>query len=104
MFAPENILKQMKCGLSNDGHVVANEPILLKCGANARKSCVLNQIEIFECFSCNENHERKDYLNSTIDKMVEHVFDLFLKDLFQDLNKNLETMVSLLKGKLMRIF
>ena len=94
MPVPEIILNQMKCGLSNDGHIVT-EPILLKCGANACKICI-NQNEIFKCFSCNE---KKDYLNSTIDKMVVHVFDLFLNDLCQDLHKKFEITFSLLKGK-----
>ena len=44
MPIPGNILKQIKCCLYDDGHIV-NEPVVLKCGANACKKCVSDSID-----------------------------------------------------------
>ena len=98
MPIPENILKQIKCCLHDDGHIV-NEPVLLKCGANACKKCVSDSIEgMLKCYFCNGQHEKKDLLNAPNNKMVESVITLFLDDLFQDLNKKLESTTVLLKS------
>ncbi len=98
MPIPENILKQIKCCLYDDGHIV-NEPVLLKCGANACKKCVSDSIGgKIKCFFCNDQHEKKDLLNAANNKMVESVITLFLDDLFHDLNKKLESKTVLLKG------
>jgi hypothetical protein len=105
MPIPETILNQLKCCLYDDGHIV-HEPILLKCGANACKKCIDDSIDTtLKCFSCNSNHEKNDFLNEPINKMVKSVIDLFSNDLiqyltnlFQDLNKTLESSISLMKG------
>ncbi len=99
MSIPENILKQIKFSLYDDGHIV-NEPVLLKCGANACKKCVSDSIGgMIKCFVCNDQHEKNDWLNAPNNKMVEYVITLFLDDLFQDLNNKLESTTVLLKGK-----
>jgi hypothetical protein len=98
MPIPENILKQIKCCLYDDGHIV-HEPVLFKCGANACKKCVSDSIDDkIKCFFCNDQHKKKDLLNATNNKMVESVITLFLDDLFHDLNKKLESTTVLLKG------
>ena len=74
----ENILNQMICCLNTDGHIVC-EPILLKCGANACKQCVVESTNSsMKCFNCNENHEKNDVSNAPINKMVEYVIQLNL--------------------------
>lgn len=99
MPIPENILNQMICCLNTDGHIV-HEPILLKCGANACKKCVSDaQNSTMKCFNCNESHEKSDAVSSPINKMVEYVVQLNLKDLLQNLKARLEYTVSTLKGK-----
>jgi hypothetical protein len=98
MLIPENILKQINCCLYDDGHIV-NEPVLLKCGANACKKCVSDSSDgMLSCFFCNSQHEKKDLLNASNNKMVESVITLFLNDLFHGLNKKLESTTVLLKG------
>jgi hypothetical protein len=98
MPIPENILNQMICCLNTDGHIV-NEPILLKCGANACKKCVIESTNsAMKCFNCNENHEKNDITNAPINKMVEYVIQLNLNDLFQNLKARLEFTTSTLKG------
>jgi hypothetical protein len=90
MPIPEDILNQIKCCLNDDGHFV-QEPILLKCGANACKKCVLYSTNsILKCYSCNLNHEKNDFINSPINKMVESVINLFSTDLFQYLEEKIE--------------
>jgi hypothetical protein len=99
MPIPENILKQIKCCLYDDGHIV-NEPVLLKCSANACKKCVSDSIDgMIKCFFCNDQHEKNYLLNAPNNNMVEYVVQPFLDELFQDLNKKLESTTVLLKGK-----
>jgi hypothetical protein len=98
MPIPENILKQIKCCLYDDGHIV-NDPVVLKCGANACKKCVSDSIDgKIKCYFCNGQHEKNDLMNAPNNKMVESVITLFLDDLFQDLNKKLESTLVLFKG------
>jgi hypothetical protein len=97
MPIPENILKQIKCCLLDDDHIV-NEPVVLKCGANACKKFVSNSIDgMIKCYFCNSQHEKNDLLNAPNNKIVEYVVQSFLDDLFKDLNNKLESTV-LLKG------
>jgi hypothetical protein len=99
MPIPENILKQIKCCLYDDGHIV-NEPVLLKCGANACKKCVSDSIGgMIKCYFCNDQHEKNDLLNAPNNKMAEYGVQSFLDDLFKDLNNKLESTTVLLKGK-----
>jgi hypothetical protein len=98
MPIPEDILKQMKCCLHDDHHIV-NEPVLLKCGGNACKKCVnYSNYGMIKCFFCDGQHEKNDCLNAPNNKMVESVIKIFLDDLFQDLNKKIESTKELLKG------
>ncbi len=98
MPIPGNILKQIKCCVYDDGHIV-NEPVVLKCGANACKKCVSDSIgKTIKCYFCNSQHEKNDLLNAPNNKMAESVIILFLDDLFKDLNSKLESTTVLLQG------
>ena len=96
MPIPEDILKQMKCCLSDDGHIV-NEPVVLKCGSNACKKCASDLISV-KCFGCNDTHEKKELMNAPINKIVNSFINLFLEDLFLDLKNKLKSTAELLKG------
>jgi hypothetical protein len=98
MPLPEILLNQMRCCLSEDGHII-HEPIVLTCGANACKSCVSNStVAILKCFGCNSTHEKKEFLNAPIIKLIESFILSVLPDLFQDLNAKLKFTSQLLKG------
>jgi hypothetical protein len=104
MPIPEDILKQMKCCLSDDGHIVI-EPIVLKCGSNACKQCANNSNEsMFKCFKCMEYHEINFLLNAPKNKKVESLIHSFLPDLFKDLKNKLNSTAELLKGLLFFFF
>jgi hypothetical protein len=96
MPIPEALLQQMKCCLSGDGHIV-NEPILLKCGANACKKCA-NDITnvLFQCYGCYYKHPKKDLLNAANNKIVETLINSSLNDLFQYLEANIESLKGIL--------
>ena len=84
MPIPGGLLKEMKCCLSNDGHIIF-EPILISCGGNACKQCVSESEDgNLNCFNCNDKHERKVLLNSPNNKIVETLVKSFLNDLFTD--------------------
>ncbi len=98
MPIPEKVLNQMRCCLSADGHII-HEPIVLTCGANACKSCVSNSTDArIKCFGCNRTHEKKEFLNAPIIKLIESFIMSVLPDLFQDLNAKLKLTAELLKG------
>ena len=98
MTIPETLLKQMRCCLYDDEHIV-HEPIVLKCGLNACKKCVDNSaISTLKCFGCNGTHEKNDLINAPISKFKESFIKSFLPNLFQDLNAKLKSICDLLKG------
>jgi hypothetical protein len=98
MSIPEDMLKQMRCCLSDDGHIV-QEPIVLKCGLTACKICVDDSVTaILYCFGCNGTHEKKDFIDAPIIKFIESFIKSSLPDLFQDLNNKLKSTCDLLKG------
>jgi hypothetical protein len=99
MPIPEIYLNQIKCCLNNDGHIV-NEPILLNCGANACKKCVIDSTDdILRCFNCNYSHDKNDLLNAPINKLAESVIHVHSNDLVQYLNESLESNILFIKSK-----
>ena len=98
MSIPEDMLKQMRCCLSDDGHIV-HEPIALKCGLYACKKCIDNSVvSTLKCLGCNGTHEKNDFINAEISKLVESIIKSFLPDLFQYLNEKMIYTCDLLKG------
>jgi hypothetical protein len=112
----KDLLKQLSCCLSDDGHIV-QEPILIKCGANACKKCVEISSHLsvnyeihswdyrttsmnpsFFCFSCQLEHQKNYLSNTTSNKIVETLIHSFLGDLFIDLKSKQESTTRLLKG------
>ena len=98
MAIRETILKQMRCCLSDDGHIV-HEPIALNCGLYACKKCIDNSVvSTLKCLGCNGTHEKYDFINAPISKCIEPFIQSFLPDLFQDLNEKLKSTCDLFKG------
>jgi hypothetical protein len=87
---PKIILNQLKCCLFDDGHIV-NEPIILRCGANACKKCIIDSFDTkLKCFSCKNNHKKIDFLNKPINKLVNSVIEMYSNDIIQYLSKLLQ--------------
>ena len=83
MPIPETILNQIKCCAFNDGHI-ANEPVLVKCGANACKECIKSaEGEVINCYYCNDIHETKDSINSPINILSKSMMEYYLNDLLE---------------------
>jgi hypothetical protein len=87
MPIPKIILNQLKCCLFDDGHIVY-EPIILRCGANACKKCIIDSYDTtLKCFGCKNNHEKIDFLNKPINKLVNSVIEVYSNDIIQYLSK-----------------
>jgi hypothetical protein len=98
MSIPENILKELKCCLKKDSHF-AYEPVVLKCGSNACKNCIIEaKDDKLRCFSCGDDHKKSEYLDFKINKVAKSVIKSFLNDLIQDLNAKLAATEQFLKG------
>ena len=85
----QSLLNDLTCclGKNEHGHII-NEPLLLKCGCNACKSCAYDvTCTTFKCHKCNVIHERKDLLSSTRNKIAETVISTSLNGLFEYLEK-----------------
>jgi hypothetical protein len=95
----EEMLKGLKCCLSEDGHFIY-EPITLKCGANACRKCIQEDSERnkIKCYNCKDFHDKQDYWNSGVNVLVKNVINLFLNDLIQDLEDKLRLTEQELKG------
>jgi hypothetical protein len=95
MPIPEDVLKQIKCCLNEDGHIV-HEPVLLKCGYNACKKCCSDLVvSTVKCFSCHNSHDKNELLNAPYNKAIDLIIKKNLNDLFQDLNLKQESIKGL---------
>jgi hypothetical protein len=99
MPIPEAILDQIKCCLSNDGHIV-HEPILLNCGANCCKNCIRQSRNyMIPCFGCNGHHEKiLTLLNAPINKIVETIIHSSLDDLIEHLDVKIQNATAFMTG------
>ena len=99
MPIPDNILKQLKCCLNNDGHIVI-EPLLIPCGGNACKSCVKDLKETNACYSCNGRHSINDLANATTNKIVVALLEDYTIELFDHILPKVTTVTNDLKSKI----
>ena len=96
---PEEIKKQIKCSLKSDNHIV-HEPILLKCGFNACKKCILECIKpTIYCFSCKNKHVKKELNDAPVNKIIESIISLYLISLTKEINMNLASKEEIFKSK-----
>ena len=98
MSIPENVLKQVSCSLSDDGHIVY-EPILLKCGDNACKKCIFESADLFNCQICHREHEKKDYIAAPTNKAIDIIIEMYYDKINQNLNSKLKSAKEALNGK-----
>jgi hypothetical protein len=101
MSLPEAILTQIKCCLSNDGHIII-DPVLLRCKGNACKECVSDsKEEVITCYSCSGKHEKINLLNSTENTLAETLVKTFIDDLFEYTEKRIKKITETLKGEIL---
>jgi hypothetical protein len=99
MSISDSILNQIKCCLNNEIFHIVNDPVVLKCGANACKACINASTDtMIRCFGCNGEHTKVDSLNMPKNILVESVIRFFLNDLLIDLNDSIDNITGLLKG------
>jgi hypothetical protein len=92
---PDYILKDIKCCLNEDQHILL-EPVLLKCGGNACKGCISDSSTAsVKCLKCNTTHDKNDFIEN---KSFESVIRFFLKDLSNNLDDEIKSMKDLLTG------
>ena len=92
------ILIEMKCCFANDGHFV-HDPILVTCGANACRNCINNATEsMVRCFNCNNRHRRNSLLDAPINNTVKSIIQVYLQELFQNLEETFEARLKELQG------
>ena len=83
MSLPDYVLKQIKCCLSQDEHILV-EPVILKCGGNSCKECIKN--DRFECLNCNMKHDINDFVEC---KSTESLIRFVMSDLSQSLDEEI---------------
>jgi hypothetical protein len=94
-----DILKELKCCLNSDGHIVC-KPVLLKCGGNACKNCVNSFDEIKNnCCYCNSKHSRIDLNNSPDNKIAQLLKEKYLEELFDILESKIVKITNDIKGE-----
>ena len=105
MPIPESILPLIKCCICNDGHMAIDEPIMLKCGGNACKPCIIKSKDAsLKCFKCSGEHQKGELLNSPKNEIVESIVKLYFNDIKTDLNSKIEVKRQMLTGKNKIIF
>lgn len=95
MDLTECLEKQMKCCLSDDGHI-AVEPISVTCGGNACKQCIIDlQTTQAKCYKCGEYHEKENLdkmpLNEAMKLLIEKTF---LKELTVKLKSKVDEVIA----------
>ena len=78
MPLPGALLNQIKCCLSNDGHILI-EPVVLKCTGSACKECISDsEEEVIYCYACNGKHQKNDLLNATVNTVAKILVENFI--------------------------
>ena len=98
MSIPEYILKQIKCCLSLDEHII-REPVSLECGGNACKECIASYR--FECQHCSMKHNINDFSEC---KSTESLILYVMSDLCQSLEEEICSIKVLLTGYALFVF
>ena len=99
MSIPEAVLNQIKCCLSNDGHIII-DPVILRCKGNACKECVVDsKEEVISCYSCNRVHDKKDLLNSAEITRTETLVQSLIGELFEYTEKRIKKINENLNSK-----
>jgi hypothetical protein len=94
----EALLSQIRCCLSNDGHIV-QIPILMKCGSNCCKKCILgSNDEMIKCYNCSDKHKKGNLVDLPINRIVEVIISSCINDLYDALKKDIETVTLSLEG------
>jgi hypothetical protein len=98
MSIPEDILKQIKCCISNPHHYV-DQPIMLNCcSSNACKTCIKNLSDAsFKCI-CGKVNKKGDYIAAATNKAVEMLKAVFILPLLKELDEKLLLAESALTG------
>jgi hypothetical protein len=97
MSLPDYVLKEIKCCLNEDQHILL-DPVLLKCGGNACKECINDPSKTsVACFKCKSSHLKNDFTDC---KVAESLIRYVLKDL----SKNLDDEIKLIKDHLKGLF
>ena len=98
MPLPDYVLKQIKCCLSQDEHIIV-EPAKLKCGGNACKECIKSYH--FKCENCSIKHDKDDFVEC---KSTESLIRFVMSDLSQSLDEKLCSIKSLSTGYILFVF
>jgi hypothetical protein len=91
MSIPLNILKILKCCLSNDNHIVS-DAVLLQCGGNACKSCC-SFITPIKCLFCLEEHVHDEVIYQK-NPQIEELLNNYLSELITSLKHQLNDAVN----------
>lgn len=91
MTIPLNILKMLKCCLSNDNHIV-NNAVLLQCGGNACKSCCSFDSPV-KCLFCGGEHA-KGGIKYQKNPQIEEILNNYLSELMISLKQQLNDTVN----------
>jgi hypothetical protein len=99
MPIPQELLNQLKCCLSDDGHISV-DAVVFECGGNACKICVSELLfESNKCYSCDQIHEKKDLIKSPSNTLAKTLIKLNLNELFEYLDDKFREVNECLKGK-----
>ena len=99
MPLPGALLNQIKCCLSNDGHILI-EPVVLKCTGSACKECISDsEEEVIYCYACNGKHQKNDLLNATGNIIAKALVENFMGDLYEYTEKRIESITENFKSK-----
>lgn len=96
---PSELMTMIKCCLNSDGHFV-KEAILLPCGSNACKQCILDlkQRDV-QCHACKQSHKLDELKrlpnNPTIGILIEKVF---LNDLIKSMKNSFGEILEQING------
>lgn len=78
-----DLINELKCCLSNDGHICI-DPVVLKCSGSACNQCISeSKSETIECFCCQDKHEKKECLEAPRNKIADKLINSHLNDFLE---------------------
>ena len=100
MMLSKEVNQQIRCCLSNNGHVIDDAISITSCMGNCCKGCIDNlKGNLAKCFNCDKEHEVEELKKMPKCPAVKVIISMVIGELFKEINEKLETARENLTGR-----
>lgn len=106
MISSNKILYEtIKCCLNENEHIVDKSVVLLNCGGNACRPCIIDSVqEDIYCYRCNKKHKKNDIIHSPSNESALLLINLCSNEIINVINEKIKTTCESFYGKFRDVF